>query len=138
MHLLEWIKKRYRIILIGATLAAVVLVAVFGMIRLSETSSAVDPGRFPVRINEVLTSNGSYANADGVCCDFIELYNDSARKVTLDGYQLSDRKSGERYVIPEDTVMELTVTKPGEQPVTTNIKVTRQDIELFESFRNMR
>ncbi len=40
--------------------------------------------------------------------------------------------------IPEDTVMELTVTKPGEQPVTTNIKVTRQDIELFESFRNMR
>ena len=106
MHLLEWIKKRYRIILIGATLTAVVLVAVFGMIRLSETSSAVDPGRFPVRINEVLTSNGSYANADGVCCDFIELYNDSARKVTLDGYQLSDRKSGERYVIPEDTVIE--------------------------------
>ena len=40
--------------------------------------------------------------------------------------------------IPADTVMELTVTKPGEQPMTTNIKVTQQDLELFESLKNMR
>ncbi len=40
--------------------------------------------------------------------------------------------------IPADTVMELTVTKPGEEPMTTNIKVTQQDLELFESLKNMR
>ncbi len=40
--------------------------------------------------------------------------------------------------IPADTVMELTVTKPGENPMTTNIKVTQQDLELFESLKNMR
>ena len=37
--------------------------------------------------------------------------------------------------VPVDTVMELTVTKPGEKPMTTNIKVTQQDLELFESLR---
>ena len=40
--------------------------------------------------------------------------------------------------IPEGTVMELTVTKPGENPMTTNIKVTQQDLDLFESLKNMR
>ena len=40
--------------------------------------------------------------------------------------------------IPEGTVMELTVTKPGEAPMTTNIKVTQQDLELFETLKNMR
>ena len=40
--------------------------------------------------------------------------------------------------IPEGTIMELTVTKPNEAPVTTNIKVTAQDLELIESLKNMR
>lgn len=39
--------------------------------------------------------------------------------------------------IPADTVIEVTVTKPGEEPITTNIKVQQSDIELFESLRNM-
>ena len=40
--------------------------------------------------------------------------------------------------IPEGTIMELTVTKPNEAPVTTNIKVTQQDLELIESLKSMR
>ena len=40
--------------------------------------------------------------------------------------------------IPEGTIMELTVTKPGEAPVVTNIKVTAQDLALIESLKNMR
>ncbi|MBP3338988.1 MAG: hypothetical protein J6L69_06265 [Lachnospiraceae bacterium] len=39
--------------------------------------------------------------------------------------------------IPEDTVIELTVTKPGMQPVTTNIKVKKEDLELLDSLKDM-
>lgn len=40
--------------------------------------------------------------------------------------------------IPEGTVIEVTVQKPGEEPVTSNIKVTQSDLELFESLKNMK
>ena len=39
--------------------------------------------------------------------------------------------------IEEDTVIEITVTKPGQEPVTSNIKVRRDDLELIESLREM-
>lgn len=39
--------------------------------------------------------------------------------------------------IEEDTVIEITVTKPGQEPVTSNIKVRRDDLELLESLREM-
>ena len=39
--------------------------------------------------------------------------------------------------IPEGTVIELTVTKPGEAPVTTNIKVKPEDLELMEMLKEM-
>mgnify|MGYP006953692069 CR=1 FL=1 len=38
--------------------------------------------------------------------------------------------------IPKDTVIEITVTKPGQEPVTTNIKVQESDLELFENLKN--
>lgn len=38
--------------------------------------------------------------------------------------------------IPADTVIELTVTKPGEESITTNIKVRQSDLDLFDSLRN--
>ncbi|MCR4989519.1 MAG: hypothetical protein K6A38_01465 [Lachnospiraceae bacterium] len=37
--------------------------------------------------------------------------------------------------IPEGTVIELTVTKPGEESITTNIKVSESDLALFESLK---
>ena len=40
--------------------------------------------------------------------------------------------------IEEGTIIEITVTKPGQDPITTNMKVQQSDIELFESFANMR
>ncbi len=39
--------------------------------------------------------------------------------------------------IPEDTIIEITVTKPGQQPVTTNIKVKKEDLELMDSLKDM-
>ena len=39
--------------------------------------------------------------------------------------------------IPEGTVIEVTVTKPGEQPVTANLKVQQSDLELIEELRGL-
>lgn len=102
---MEWMKKKYWIILLGIVGAAIVFLAVRGGIKAAEKKTNGGADAFPVHINEVLTSNDSYPNADGVCCDFIELYNDSDRKVSLDGYQLGDKKSGGRYTIPDGTTI---------------------------------
>lgn len=37
----------------------------------------------------------------------------------------------------EDTIIELTLTRPGEAPVTTNLKVQKSDLELVESLRDL-
>ena len=37
--------------------------------------------------------------------------------------------------LPEGTIVEMTVTKPGEEPVTTNMKVTASDVEIFKSLK---
>lgn len=39
--------------------------------------------------------------------------------------------------IEEGTIIELTVTRPGEAPVTTNIKVTQSDLDLFNELKNL-
>lgn len=39
--------------------------------------------------------------------------------------------------IEEGTVMEITVTRPGEQPMTANIVVKQSDLELIEQLKNL-
>lgn len=39
--------------------------------------------------------------------------------------------------ISEGTVIELTVTNPGEEPVTTNIRVQPSDLELLKQLQQM-
>lgn len=38
---------------------------------------------------------------------------------------------------PEGTVIEITVTKPGQEPITSNMKVTQSDLDLFESLKDV-
>jgi len=33
--------------------------------------------------------------------------------------------------LPEGTILEVTVTKPGEAPVTTNMRVSQSDVEIM-------
>lgn len=40
--------------------------------------------------------------------------------------------------VTEGTVIEITVTRPGEEPVTANMKVLQSDIELFQSLKDMK
>lgn len=39
--------------------------------------------------------------------------------------------------IPEGTIIEITITKPGEEPVTTNLKVLQSDLDLLESLKDL-
>lgn len=39
---------------------------------------------------------------------------------------------------PEGSVFEISMTKPGEETVTTNLRVTREDLELIEELKKMR
>jgi hypothetical protein len=39
--------------------------------------------------------------------------------------------------IPEGTVVEITITKPGQEPVTSNMKVTADDLEMVDTLKNL-
>ena len=39
--------------------------------------------------------------------------------------------------IVEDTILEVTVTRPGEEPITSNIKVRQSDLELLEELKTL-
>lgn len=45
------------------------------------------------------------------------------------------------YVIaggfPEGTVIEITVTKPEQEPITSNMRVTQSDLDLFDSLKDV-
>ena len=40
--------------------------------------------------------------------------------------------------IPEDSVIEITVTRPGEDPITANMKVLPSDLELLQSLKEIK
>ena len=40
--------------------------------------------------------------------------------------------------IPEGTVLELSITRPGEKTVTTNMKVTAEDLEMLAELRQLK
>ncbi len=39
--------------------------------------------------------------------------------------------------IEEGTVIEVTVTRPGESPITTNMKIQQSDMELMQELKSM-
>lgn len=39
--------------------------------------------------------------------------------------------------IIEDTVIEITVTRPGEAPITTNMKVKQSDLDLLNELKDI-
>lgn len=39
--------------------------------------------------------------------------------------------------IPEGTIIEVTVTKPGGEPVSTNLKVMQSDLDMINELRNL-
>ena len=39
--------------------------------------------------------------------------------------------------VEEGTVIEISVTKPGEETITTNMKIKQSDMELFDELKGM-
>ena len=39
--------------------------------------------------------------------------------------------------ITEGTVIEITVTEPGQEPITTNMKVKQSDLDLMQEFQEL-
>ena len=39
--------------------------------------------------------------------------------------------------LTDGTVIEITLTKPGEEPITTNMKVTQADLDLLQEIKNL-
>ena len=39
--------------------------------------------------------------------------------------------------ITEGTIIEITVTRPGEQPISTNLKVQQSDLDLARELKNL-
>ena len=39
--------------------------------------------------------------------------------------------------LSEGTILEVTLTRPGQEPIAANLKVTQDDLELFEELKNM-
>lgn len=39
--------------------------------------------------------------------------------------------------ITEGTIIEITVTKPGEEPITTNMKVQQSDLDLLQELQDI-
>lgn len=39
--------------------------------------------------------------------------------------------------VEEGTIIEVTVTKPGQAPITSNLKVQQSDLDLLDSLKNM-
>lgn len=58
-----------------------------------------------VRLNEVMTSNQSYMDANRVSSDWVELYNTSGEDVDLSGFRLTDKVDSEGYVFAEGTTL---------------------------------
>lgn len=61
---------------------------------------------FPIRINEVVSSNTRYNSPNGLPYDYIELINLSSAAVDLSGCRLSDDPEKIKYSFPEGTIIE--------------------------------
>ena len=40
--------------------------------------------------------------------------------------------------IPEGSIIEITVTRPGEEPITSNMKVQQSDIEMLNTLKSIK
>ena len=47
----------------------------------------------------------------------------------------------ERFIktgVPEGSIIEISITRPGEEPVVSNLKITQSDLDLIRSLKDLR
>lgn len=90
--------RRGRLVLIGLIVLCAAALAVYLSSGLAAYQA--DTTNCPVRINELISSNGAYPDGLGGTADWIELYNRSAQAVDLTGFLLTDNDRKVRYTFP--------------------------------------
>jgi len=97
--------KRKAVLMAAGILLALAFFA-GGMIWLARGTVGADGlPQTPIKMNEIMTNNDSYPNADGVIADWIELVNSGESDVDISGYMLTDRMKTIRWAFPEGTVI---------------------------------
>lgn len=89
------------ILSIALLIVFVILVSQISIARRDYHSTS----KFPVQIQEYMSSNSLYPNEQGVCTDWVELYNSSDSEINISGFKLTDESSKPRYTIPAGTVL---------------------------------
>ena len=58
-----------------------------------------------LRLSEIMSANSLFPGPDGVCADWIEIWNPTDHSVSLLGYKLSDREEKTKYSFPAEAVL---------------------------------
>ena len=98
-------KKKQQIRLLILSLATLAVVAFFAWGVSRGLSKNHSTSRFPVQIQEYMSSNTLFPNENGVCTDWVELYNASDADIDIGGFKLTDRDGKSRFSIPSGTVL---------------------------------
>lgn len=98
-------KDRKKIILwlIVLSVIAAAAFAVVAVVRHNQRPAW--DGGYSVHISEVMTSNTTCPNAEGVLCDWVEIENTSSKDFSIAGYYLSDEAGKGKYCFPAGTVV---------------------------------
>ena len=99
-------KKKLALLLILGSAIALIGLAILGSRVSSRLSSNQSASKFPVQIQEYMASNTLYPNENGVCADWVELYNSSDAAIPIGGFKLTDNNRKARYTVPAGTVIE--------------------------------
>jgi len=100
------LNKQKFILLAVLFFLAIALVFLSTIILQNQNITKVGKSLFPVQINEVMSSNESYPNHDGIIADLIEFYNASDYAIDLTGYKLTDNNQKVRYTFPMGSEIE--------------------------------
>ena len=98
-------KKGLALLLLVLSLAAVAGLALFARRVSAGLSHNQSTSKFPVQIQEYMSSNTLYPDENGVCADWVELYNASAADIDIGGFKLTDENRKSRFTVPAGTVL---------------------------------
>lgn len=96
-------KKKILLWLIVIAVLAAAAFTVAGVIN-HNRKPAWDGG-YSIHISEVMTSNTTCPNGEGVLCDWVEIENTSNKDFSIGGYYLSDEAGKGKYCFPAGTVV---------------------------------
>ena len=98
-------KKRTQLIVILGSAVLLGVLALFALHISSGLSTNQSTSKFPVQIQEYMASNTLYPNENGICTDWVELYNSADADIDIGGFKLTDESRKSRYTIPAGTII---------------------------------